>query len=574
MIKKTMFFLWCVALVANFTVAQDAGKTVNSKQSVVFDRADDDRGVHNPNPSLNTRGASLITKMWNAYTTQASYTNQIYFEPNSGLLGVVHRTDLTGAGSGRIMYQVSDDFGANWSGQIGPVNQPFGKTSGRHPNIAMSNPTNSTNVDDVSIALGIAELDASWRWGLMVTAPAPGNPNYTAKLDSVFYPGDEMTSDNAGNLYANWAVAEPWLGDTTAFDVLYRSTDKGATWSARGMDKAGDYGSDTWNGTKIEFGNASTGYFVSEAHNSLDEYDFAFKKTTDNGATWDANFSWVNWKAATLGAATLGDSCHALNYEVDVIVHGADHLFVVGTFVDTTDGTATGVYVVGNTGSGWKAELVKLVNATSFALPGGLTALNEVEFARDKAGDVLFLKLLDLPAASDTAGDLFGTWYVGGSWTPLANLTSTATVKEKYSQMASRLRTDGSNLTAFPMYTIFGDGDQNDLGESELWLVTGVTINDVNDPTSVTVDNFELSQNYPNPFNPVTNIKYSIANNSNVKLVVFDMLGREVATLVNGAQNAGSYEVAFDASNLSSGIYVYTLTSGNFTSSKKLTLLK
>ncbi len=573
MIKKTMFFLWCVALVANFTVAQDAGKTVNSKQSVVFDRADDDRGVHNPNPSLNTRGASLITKTWNGYSTQASYTNQIYFEPNSGLLGVVHRTDRTGAGSGRVMYQVSDDFGANWSGQIGPVNQ-FGKVAGRHPNIGMSNPTNSTNVDDVAISLGIAELDATWRWAVLSTASAPGSTTYTGKLDSVFFPGDEMTSDNAGNLYSVWAVSEPWLGDTLAQNVLYRSTDKGATWTGKGMDKAADFGSATYNGTKTEFGNAAVGFYVVEGHNASDDYDFAYKKTTDNGATWDANFSWVNWKTATLGTATLGDSCHALNYEVDAIVHGADHLFVVGTFIDTTDGTATGVYVVSNTGSGWKAALVKLVNATSFALPGGLTALNEVEFARDKAGNNLFLKLLDLPAASDTAGDLFGTWYVGGSWTPLTNLTSSATVKEKYSQMASRLRTDGTNLTAFPMYTIFGLSDQSDVDESEYWLVTGVTINDVDDPTSVTVDNFELSQNYPNPFNPVTNIKYSIANNSNVKLVVFDMLGREVATLVNGAQNAGSYEVAFDASNLSSGIYVYTLTSGNFTSSKKLTLLK
>lgn len=571
MIKKTMFFIWCVALVANFTVAQDAGKNVHQKQQVVFDAPNNDKGVHNPNPSITTRTATLITKMWNAYTTQASFTNQIYFDASAGLLAVVHRTDRTGAGSGRIMYQVSDDFGANWSGQIGPMNQPFGKVAGRHPNIALSNPTNSTNVDDVSVVAGIAELDASWRWALMVTAPAPGNANYTAKLDSVFYPGDEMTADNAGNLYASWAAAEPWAGDTLALNVLYRSTDKGTTWSAKGMDKAADYGTNM-NGTKIEFGTGSTGFYMAQAQNSTDKYDFAWKKSTDNGATWDANFTWVNWWNASLGSATLGDSCHALNYEVDMIVHGADHPFFVGTFIDTTDGTATGVYVVSNTGSGWKADLVKLVNATSFALPGGLTALNEVEFARNKAGEVLFLKLIDLPAVGDTATDMFGTWYIGGSWTTLSNLTATATVKEKYSQMASRLRTDGTNLTAFPMYTIFGLSDQGDLDESELWL-NAVTINDVNDPTFV-ADNFELSQNYPNPFNPVTNIKYSIANNTNVKLVVFDMLGREVATLVNGAQNAGSYEVNFNASNLSSGIYVYTLTAGNFSSSKKLTLLK
>lgn len=574
MIKKTMFFIWCVALVANLTVAQDAGKNVHQKQQVVFDAPNNDKGVHNPNPSITTRAASLITKMWNAYTTQASFTNQIYFEPSSGLLAVVHRTDRTGAGSGRIMYQVSDDFGANWSGQIGPVNEPFGKVAGRHPNIAISNPTSSTNVDDCSVVLGIAELDATWRWAHMVTAPAPGNTSYTSKLDSVFVPADEMTTDAAGNVYANWAIGEPWAGDTLAQNVLYRSTDKGATWAARGMDKLADYGTN-WNGTKIEFGTGSTGYFMTQAQNSSDKYDFAWKKSTDNGATWDANFTWVSWWDATLGAgpAKMGDSCHALNYEVDMIVLGTDNPLFVGTFVDTTDGTATGVYVISKTATGWRGDLVKLVNATSFALPGGLTALNEVEFARDKAGKNLFVKLIDLPAAGDTAPDMYGSWFVGGSWTAVSNLTSTPTVKEKYSQMASRLRTDGTMLTAFPMYTIFGLSDQGDLDESELWLVTGLTVNDVDDPT-VAVDNFELSQNYPNPFNPVTNIKYSIANNANVKLVVFDMLGREVATLVNGSQNAGSYEVAFDASNLSSGIYVYTLTAGNFSSSKKLTLLK
>ena len=88
-----------------------------------------------------------------------------------------------------------------------------------------------------------------------------------------------------------------------------------------------------------------------------------------------------------------------------------------------------------------------------------------------------------------------------------------------------------------------------------------------------------LSQNFPNPFNPSTIISYSITNNgksetSNVKLIVFDVLGNEVATLVNEQKSAGNYNVDFDASNLSSGIYFYQLQSGNFTESKKMILLK
>lgn len=85
---------------------------------------------------------------------------------------------------------------------------------------------------------------------------------------------------------------------------------------------------------------------------------------------------------------------------------------------------------------------------------------------------------------------------------------------------------------------------------------------------------YRLDQNYPNPFNPSTKISFSLPHSANVSLKVFDMLGREIATLVNGYTNAGSHEVTFNASNLSSGIYFYKLVSGNFTEIKKMMLVK
>jgi endo-1,4-beta-xylanase len=85
---------------------------------------------------------------------------------------------------------------------------------------------------------------------------------------------------------------------------------------------------------------------------------------------------------------------------------------------------------------------------------------------------------------------------------------------------------------------------------------------------------FVLDQNYPNPFNPTTVIRYQLPVNSMVTLTVFDMLGREVATLVNDIKNAGSHETKFDGSKLPSGMYVYTLRAGNYTQTKKLVLLK
>jgi hypothetical protein len=85
---------------------------------------------------------------------------------------------------------------------------------------------------------------------------------------------------------------------------------------------------------------------------------------------------------------------------------------------------------------------------------------------------------------------------------------------------------------------------------------------------------FDLLQNYPNPFNPVTNIQYSIAEKSMVKLEIMDALGRKVSELVNEVKNAGVYNVDFDGTSFASGIYYYRLTAGNFVKTNKMLLLK
>ena len=97
----------------------------------------------------------------------------------------------------------------------------------------------------------------------------------------------------------------------------------------------------------------------------------------------------------------------------------------------------------------------------------------------------------------------------------------------------------------------------------------GITPIGTNVPTK-----FDLLQNYPNPFNPVTNIKFDIAKTGLVKLSVYDVTGREVAELINGEIQAGSYNYDFNASNLASGIYFYKLEAGNFNSIKKMILVK
>ena len=99
----------------------------------------------------------------------------------------------------------------------------------------------------------------------------------------------------------------------------------------------------------------------------------------------------------------------------------------------------------------------------------------------------------------------------------------------------------------------------------------------INEIKNIIPGQFSLEQNYPNPFNPVTIISYSVpdgAISSQVKLMVYDVLGREVATLVNKEMKAGMYEIQFNGSNLPSGIYFYSIIANNFSKVKKMLMIK
>jgi Secretion system C-terminal sorting domain len=123
--------------------------------------------------------------------------------------------------------------------------------------------------------------------------------------------------------------------------------------------------------------------------------------------------------------------------------------------------------------------------------------------------------------------------------------------------------TDNDNLTGTYKYKL----KQIDFDGS--FKYSSVLVVSISNPID-----FSLEQNYPNPFNPTTTIKYSIPKEENVTLKVFDVLGREVVTLINEEQKAGEYTVGFDGSKLSSGIYFYKLTSGKYIQIKKMILLK
>jgi hypothetical protein len=114
-----------------------------------------------------------------------------------------------------------------------------------------------------------------------------------------------------------------------------------------------------------------------------------------------------------------------------------------------------------------------------------------------------------------------------------------------------------------------------DTGYLKAWCLDLVYYTLVGGIQTVRIPNFyALDQNYPNPFNPTTKITYALPKAGSVNLVVYDILGREVATLVNEVKQAGIHTVDFNASNLASGIYFYSMKSGDFTAVKKMVLVK
>jgi hypothetical protein len=124
-------------------------------------------------------------------------------------------------------------------------------------------------------------------------------------------------------------------------------------------------------------------------------------------------------------------------------------------------------------------------------------------------------------------------------------------------------------------YTIWEDSSAEHIhlfGRRQLYPVGGVS--DENG-----IDGFKLEQNYPNPFNPSTSIQYAIGSRQFVTLKVYDVLGNEIATLVNEEKPAGEYEVEFTVAQVSrpeitSGVYFYQIKSGNFTETKKMLIIK
>lgn len=165
----------------------------------------------------------------------------------------------------------------------------------------------------------------------------------------------------------------------------------------------------------------------------------------------------------------------------------------------------------------------------------------------------------------------------GLTWSTPKNITNTPLVDEMYPVVAP---TGNGNNDAYVTYMsnlipgsqTFADLQTTVITPQILNHVIGVGISNV---SSTVPSSFSLQQNFPNPFNPSTTIRFDISKSTNITLKVYNSLGKEVATLANNERaEVGTNEIKFDASTLSTGVYFYTLTSGDFKETKKMMLIK
>jgi len=439
-------------------------------------------------------------------------------------------------------------------------------TVGAHGSMYESlSPVNKISLSQYLKTGSMRDIWVSSPSGIIIAVGSPSSAT------STLITHDQILRSSNGGI--NWGIVSPsptsmsdfycieMIDANTGFicgskSAVYKTTNSGVNWDSLIIPNmpAGLILS------KIDFVNAQTGWIFSRY---LTGYDSTIYKTTNGGANWfkqrfgtatgtentinsacmlDENNGWIisnkprPWKT-TNGGVSWDSTALSDNYLAGALYD----IKMMNALTGFCCGSNNKVYKTTNGGATpWQS--------TGFTSSTIIT-LYSLEFLNSLEGVVM-----------GTYGTAYYTSNGGTNWTNLNLLSSIDDIYGSY------LTTDGK-LHAVTLLNscIFKNSN-----------IFSVGINNKNQEIPV---KFLLEQNYPNPFNPTTKIKFEIKKEfriqeSEVKLVIYDILGKEIQTLVNESLNPGSYEITFDASNLSSGIYFYKLTSGNFSDSRKMLFLK
>ncbi|MFQ3598596.1 MAG: S8 family serine peptidase, partial [Chloroherpetonaceae bacterium] len=325
---------------------------------------------------------------------------------------------------------------------------------------------------------------------------------------------------------------------------LFKTNDGGNSWS---LVYQGDLGA-WWNG--IVMTNRDTGYAVSDAPQNRSR--FLVVKTTDGGNTW-----------TELPNAPLTNGDFGWTRSIDFVNT------LVGFFGGGSNGN---VYSTTDGGASWQIE------STGGGYVGGIFFRDEENGIRVSSNPPYLQKFSegtwrDVPSINaplETATGIRNTnrLWVAGNQSVWNSTDGGRTFREEFAPIEGKdkliqllARREGRNARAFALT----EGGQ---------IFQQLTELESGKPVSSEPQVLELSQNYPNPFNPITTIEYRVLEAGVVSLKVYDVLGREVATLVNRFQEPEAYRVDFNAGGLASGVYFYRLQIGRTSATKKMIVVR
>jgi hypothetical protein len=399
---------------------------------------------------------------------------------------------------------------------------------------------NSSTRRFVSTALGLYyeyQGDTAWTKAFPANGYAAGGSIYTDNAGNLYTLGPVMNINNSQSPPSNWKSTDngaTWLPDTMGLGVaaqssvpIYFADENGVQHYSFDGAPAAVYrksSGSSWIPDTAGLGVLSQTYpnvFASDKRGSL---YWAITTTTPN-------YAGLLYKRPIAGGTWLPDTAGLQGAIVYSITPDKNGNLYAGTY-------GGGIYKkTGNTWSG-------------FSTPNGLGGSSAFVTTVDSSG-ALWAGFSTLNGFNFLWHGIYYTTDNGSSWT--------------YAGL------DSISVRALVVY---GDSVYAVTYNDGLYILTrNGTTNSVQTSTTPP-STFVLLQNYPNPFNPTTAIRFSIPQRERVSLIVYDVLGREVSTLVNGDLEAGPHQATFDAAKLASGIYLYRLKAGTFTATKKLVLLK
>ncbi len=363
---------------------------------------------------------------------------------------------------------------------------------------------------------------------------------------------------------SNNGMLEPRSGDYTR-GAFFKSTNGGASWLTYGT-----LPDDCYHASYSQFINANTGMCIASTE-EINGADMNILKTTNGGLTWTKTISYdairqynaINYVnenlAFTVGydftePVKRGIIMRTTNGGINWTTQYSDSTTYTGIFFTSNNtgfisgGNATGghIWKTTNQGDTWDAIYTKdslIIQGIEFHNGGPVGIAYGVKIYTGKNFQ---------PFAMRTA-DNGATWKI-------------QVIQDEHNRPTV---TSGCMIDNFNYY--LGGGT---FSEPRIYHTINGGSTSVNNNTGTAAKEFSLEQNYPNPFNPATSIRYNIPVTGLVSIKIYNGLGKEIVELVNEVKPNGQYEVSFDASNLTSGVYFYKLTTGNFSETKKMLLIK